>query len=280
MKRLLYICAAMLLFSGCVGLGGPVVKSHSFILGFYEPETIASNAEYIEVDGAGYARVNVYISKGKRVTDVFRRDKAGKRMFDDLCKKYNDVSAPRRVLASVNDCYMPNYFSYPTSDFNRIDIASGSAWDAQHPAGSSLNDITDFVGLSAYPYIRDSYRKLDYSSFRLSKLFHYVFDDFYSGDTDWDIAYYNPIDKKVDELSADDIMLLGTGRMHSCVGYAGFTDCGYVYNPTPVHETIQNLFSLFLPLDDVDTGEARSFTVRLTDSDGREYVTSVELPAK
>ncbi len=124
-------------------------------------------------------------------------------VFDSL-----EASEEYTVLSNRfgDTCYnrpVPSLVLYKmiVDEFTSIDIVSDRAFDAQHPAGTSLSDIVKFIGSSPYRFIQNDYRDLQIP-------FLDVKDHFDCG-----IAYYTgtqlaPISKTLDNLTADDLKLI------------------------------------------------------------------------
>lgn len=172
MKKILV--AVLLLASASCGY--LVVRTHSFMLGFYDIESMGGKLSDVNVSGEDCLRIDVYVKKARMVTDLFGNRPSGNGSYDELCRKYGDLSYPERSFSSgsnpgaVYDCCCPN------SDFMYVEVVSNLDWDTEHPAGSSLNDETWFTAVSAYPYIQSSYEMFGYDPDEWSEFFR-----FYSG---------------------------------------------------------------------------------------------------
>ncbi|NLZ50618.1 MAG: hypothetical protein GX899_02780 [Rikenellaceae bacterium] len=74
-------------------------------------------------------------------------------IYDDLCKKHNDLSYCREVpfFNGVGGAIA----SYP--DYTSVSITSNSNYDEEHPAGTPLNDIIICEYCSSYLYVLGGY---------------------------------------------------------------------------------------------------------------------------
>lgn len=84
---------------------------------------------------------------------------AEKELYDSLCKQNNDMAYNRedRFIPDKtnfnNKCYFP--------DVAHIDVVSDADFDAEHPAGTSLNDCIELFCTSFYNYIANGYTGAD-----------------------------------------------------------------------------------------------------------------------
>ena len=71
-----------------------------------------------------------------------------------MTEKHNDVSYNRRVRV-----YFYDEGLNPRScrDFVNLEVWSSADWDAEHPAGTSLNDLARFSSNTPWPYIQSGY---------------------------------------------------------------------------------------------------------------------------
>ncbi len=78
-------------------------------------------------------------------------------LYDSLCRKHNDLSYNRRIGHSS-----PNFpHNYLAFDLVAIHVTSSADFDAQHPAGTSLNDIVQFIAYTPYSFIQNGYPSSD-----------------------------------------------------------------------------------------------------------------------
>ncbi len=114
--------------------------------------------------------------------------------FRDLYTQYGDTD--------FNGYLVPYTMQAVATEFTAIDVTCDRAFDAAHPAGSSLADLVTLAGASAYPYLQSGYKAsfdwrtapADYR-FEEEPVAHYG-----SG--------FSPINNRLDALSPDDLRLL------------------------------------------------------------------------
>ena len=135
-----------------------------------------------------------------------------KAVYDDLCTKHNDLNYRHRV--SLMGRRIPVEDIFIDTDFVSVSLVTDADYDAAHPAGADLSDIVRFISCSPYPFIKSGY----------SSYYHYdgggLPEDF--GDV-WQLLCgpeklnpeldnpYHLIDKRLEDLTAEDLTLLGSG---------------------------------------------------------------------
>ena len=85
-------------------------------------------------------------------------DKDGKYSNTEIapyCAKYADDHYGREIAIS-SWCVSDEHVGY-MEDPVRITVTSGSDFDTDHPAGTSLNDLISWSSMSIYPYIKRGY---------------------------------------------------------------------------------------------------------------------------
>ena len=92
---------------------------------------------------------------------------------------------------------------YNMVDFNEISIWSDADFDANHPAGSSLNDLVRFISFSPMPYIESGYTDV----YRWSSRYRNELKEII-GESVPNCGYYHPIDKLVSQLTAADMQIM------------------------------------------------------------------------
>ena len=113
-----------------------------------------------------------------------------KDFYNQLCEKHNDVSYNRRVRVYFYDQGLnPRCFR----DFVNLEVWSSADWDAEHPAGTSLNDLARFSSNTPWPYIQSGYT--------------HKYHEQLNGE-------YYPVDKLISELTPDDMTLLPRGGFY------------------------------------------------------------------
>ena len=264
MKYFSYLLPLLFLITSCQDELG--VKCHSYILGFYEFESIAANASVVFVDGHKYAKVNVYIPQARMVTDIFGNRVSENGSYHSLCDKYYDNSYPVRYLSPNANLGAPDMCCYPDTDIKSIIVKCD---------GTDISSIAYFVAVSVYPYIRNNYKESRSAAEGLSPLFKSVYN------TDCLRNLY-PIDKSLNELRSEDMLLLGTG--HMCEpGGTGFEIPDILYPSMPIYgkpfeyNSENDLFTLFLSLDNELIKAESNFSISVTDTDGNEYCVEISM---
>ena len=174
----------LLLFLSSCETGGDVY-CRSFVNGYiYAPNKIEVASYYggegIAFDIYGSKRVDMF-STGEDLT-----------LYDIICKENNDMTYNNNIRQIIdgaprNVSYYPNFAS--------INIVSDMDFDAEHPAGTSLNDVMWIAFRSYYDYIASNYTsKVPYSA------------------NEGEREYF----KKLEELSSDELRLL----CHNTLGCA------------------------------------------------------------
>lgn len=105
-----------------------------------------------------------------------------KDFYNSLCEKHNDVFYNRRVRI-YNNVVDTRCFR----DFVNLEVWSSADWDAEHPAGTLLNDLARFYSNTPWPYIQSGY----------TQKYH-----------EQPNGEYYPVDKLISELTPDDMTLL------------------------------------------------------------------------
>lgn len=178
MKRLLFL-AGLQFLAGCIKADIRAYDTRAFVMGYRGMSGISvTRIKYAEW---AYA-VNFHTTKER--WGIFFDE--GRDYYDELCEKHNDTYYNRRVEINHN-VVGPTPLLRCARDFVGLEVWSSEDWDAEHPAGASLNDLALFVSDTPWPYIRSGYTEK------------------YSEEKDGE---YYPIDKPVAELTPDDMTLL------------------------------------------------------------------------
>ncbi len=75
--------------------------------------------------------------------------------FDALATKHDDIGYHQDVFSSSSCPTSPHTFL--AHDFASIIVTSDADFDEQHPAGTSLNDLVQYMTYSPYPFIQSGY---------------------------------------------------------------------------------------------------------------------------
>lgn len=171
--------------------------THSFVMMYEQLESIA-------------AYVNPYgdIAVWGNNTSGYATSKHNAEIFHAQNTKHGDTSYNRDV--TYMEPLRPNNYVIP--DMVKIDVVCKTDFDAEHPAGATLNDIAELRAVTPYPYIQSGYKTpFDWDNYAYRELFR-----------DWEAVEHGlftngpglvyPIKKTLDELTASDLILLGGGE--------------------------------------------------------------------
>lgn len=140
----------------------------------------------------------------KGTYSVLSEDAAMKELYKERCRRHGDSGFPFEFTY----CFprIPN--SFPDKDFTAIEVVSDAEFDRTHPAGTDLGDLLLFCSASPWRFIRSGYaEKSDWGDDSIPQTIYHYF-----GIIPYDLEnkeYYHPVYGTVDELTADDLILLG-----------------------------------------------------------------------
>lgn len=114
------------------------------------------------------------------------------------------------------------FFPSFNSNYPSFEIVSDVDWDAEHPAGTPINDKFDFYALSAYPFVQSGYEPYipsGESDVIYDDIWHYYYDDDYEEEAEMAKNYFYeydpmeryPVVKPFSEVTQNDFYMLGTG---------------------------------------------------------------------
>lgn len=131
--------------------------------------------------------------------------------YESLCRKHNDLSYNQKLRVIEECVYSGN--CYISEDFTEILVTSDKDFDANHPAGQSLNDLCRFISFSPYKFISSGYKNYYLFSVKnVSSAFVKYAGGFIGQDThtlEGKKLTCHPIDKPLTEVTAEDLILLG-----------------------------------------------------------------------
>lgn len=134
-------------------------------------------------------------------------------IYDSLCKKHNDLNFNGKI--NVGKASHIGYTAIGT-DFQKIEISCNKGYNAEHPEGTLLNDIVRLISGTPYPYIKSGYKKTFNKTEPLSALYEvhgrvflgsYYLNTYLDFKDSQQIPVF-PVDKKVSELTKEDLALL------------------------------------------------------------------------
>lgn len=99
--------------------------------------------------------------------------------------------------------------NYVCFDINTIDVIGSEDFDEQHPAGTSLNDLIRFVGITPSPYIKSGY--VDEYDWQTGVLNERIVESLYGQieTANSNVKYTHLVDKPLTEVLPEDLMILG-----------------------------------------------------------------------
>lgn len=109
---------------------------------------VANDFELAEVEGNGNYIIGIFF-KGERISILPPADKA---RFEELAEAFGDGSYTGTVLPDANKAL--------TDVLTSISVVCDKEYDAEHGAGSSLDDLVLFCATSPYEFIRGGYKNV------------------------------------------------------------------------------------------------------------------------
>lgn len=193
MKKLFFIKALIIsaitvLTAGCDVIHRDTIPS--FIYGYYDLDEIGATIRIdniIELDHSGNIICD-WKSKGTQ-----------KQLYDSLCNAYNDIGYNRKIEYFVTPEEDKTVSKYKY-DYYSINVTSDSDFDAEHPRGTSLNDIIMYYGTSVENFIDSGYS------------YEFNWDDtsipgVYQTFTFLRAYYSTPVYRKLSEMTPEDYRL-------------------------------------------------------------------------
>lgn len=202
-----------------IGVTPLYIETDHFVLGFYEPACFRA-----ETGRTGALMHDIYLW-GSEVGATDRDEThpmcvhlkstgADAERYEALCARYGDLhkNSPAITTKMLNGKGLDHcvrYF-YPAYSLVSIEVTCEEAYDAEHPAGASLNDLCRLLSASPREYIADGCESLP--------------KDEWSGSQMWNAYFFNYgnrhehriIDKRLDECRAEDFLLMGVGNYLYC----------------------------------------------------------------
>ncbi len=217
MKPQRYIFIALFCVLGVVSCASWRWYYTSFVWAYYQPDSLTLTC----YEKTAFA-IDFNISQEERHMSHVSQESEGvkKEKFDSLCRRYDDFGYNRWRGGPMPNAQVNHFLSI---DFKSITVTSDVDFDDAHPAGTPLNDITQFAAISPVKYIRSGYKnkchwyKVIKNSSHLMK--RYIFE----GDTKLRLPEHFPIDKRLSECTESDFELL-MGRTDTY----GYSDTGRI----------------------------------------------------
>lgn len=173
----------------------------SFVWAYYQPDSLVLTC----YEKTAFA-IDFNISREEFYANHVSQESEGlkKEKFDSLCRRYDDFGYNRWIGTSIGS--MKNHFL--SVDFKSITVTSDVDFDAAHPAGTPLNDITQFAAISPVKYIRSGYKNKCHWYKVIKKSSHLMKRYVFMGDTRLRLPEHFPIDKRLSECTESGFELL------------------------------------------------------------------------
>ena len=165
----------------------------------------------------GYSNSNIIpirIDRKKYRTYINEDDASG--LFERLSSYNQDMSYNRIARTNTVEFFMRPKRVFLSEQIVDVDVTSDVAWDAVHPAGSSLKDLFIFFSSSPDSYIRSGYRDIDRKAL----------NEFFMKNSNQTLLYYGkctleefldtflPFGGKLSELNLKNYYLIRSGHYH------------------------------------------------------------------
>ncbi|MDO4190922.1 MAG: hypothetical protein Q4D14_04460, partial [Bacteroidales bacterium] len=134
-------------------------------------------------------------------------------IFERMNNRHSDTCYYRKCI--IYDSWLYPCRNYACFDIESIVVTCVEDFDEQHPAGSILNDIIRFVGITPIPYIKSGY-EAEYnweSGVRNEAIVNTLYRQICT--TESESSYTHLIDKPLVDVTRDDMMLLGGDTPYS-----------------------------------------------------------------
>lgn len=151
------LVALTLLLSGC---------------GWIPPWDYYYAESFIAVYSAGELNVSQYWDRGLMLSFQgleYRYDSCGKArdVYEELCVKHNDMEYKEWAVEPEDLDPGSRQRSAFWKDIVAIDVVSDKDFDSDHPAGTSWNDIVNYIVHSYWDYVQGGYKLIDRKTFVL-----------------------------------------------------------------------------------------------------------------
>lgn len=199
MKKIMYLLS-LLLFCSCESDAGTEITE-------YMPNFIDAYYPYNDYTVRVYDNNQFALFAITHPNDWYwlkSKDAHKQAMFTELSVRNNDTSFNQYVTFGWG---LAAYNIMPDIDIKTINIVSSAGIDAQHPAGTSLNDLFQFVAISPRDFINSNYtdviklQDIDKSLREHDLLFCNRYFE----------VCYKPIIKPLETVSEEDLRLIGPG---------------------------------------------------------------------
>ncbi|MDO4190755.1 MAG: hypothetical protein Q4D14_03585 [Bacteroidales bacterium] len=148
-------------------------------------------------------------------------------IYETMNLRHNDTAYNRPIYVIWNGgksgCH-PSVtgHTFACIDVLSVDVTCSEDFDANHPANTSLNDVVNWVTISAMPYIHSDYTdSVDWSIDPIANT-SYMSELLLFHGSEKDVCH--KVDKKIVDMTAEDWMLNGGGggEDFTCLAYLRF----------------------------------------------------------
>ncbi len=158
--KILYILFTVLILTSCepvkTGLRIGFISCYTY----FNPDTFdvtyEDNSVSVRLQPQHWQN-NIYVNSHDF---VFADNKLLEERYNSLCEKFGDI------YPGGFSCQSTDYSAYPAVCFeiiNSVSIVSDNDWNAEHPAGTLLNDMFSIGYCTFYPYISNNYTGQTYT---------------------------------------------------------------------------------------------------------------------
>ncbi len=141
-----------------IGFGLDTIISPSYVWSYHNTDSMylskyntRKHGEELQDD---YGVHVIFMQSGEHPIIAWREYEP---IYDSICAKHNDTTY-YQPLVSGTGVFKHNYWAF---DLVSIQVTSNANFDAEHPAGTLLNDIVQFTAYTPYPYIQAGYKDCD-----------------------------------------------------------------------------------------------------------------------
>ena len=197
-KMVLSLIAIFLIFSGCNVFKTELFRS--FVIRYYEPQEVFM---FETPDG------NIIVSYNEATVICDWKSKGKQKiLYDSLCKAHNDMSYNKEIMYYPSPISGDGVVDMSVNNVVEINVTSNADFDEQHLAGTSLNDIILFMGMSIHPFLESNY------------VYSHNWDEKPEGlkDEKYSFAqsFHSPVTGLLSELKPEDMIMLSeiVGFLH------------------------------------------------------------------
>lgn len=190
---------------------------------------------------------------------------------DAISDEENNKAEHKTKCAEINDFGYKYESSTTTSGYNHtqwyndavsINITSDMDYDAEHPAGISLNDVFNLVSMSPYKFIQSGYKKkFAFHETDLSSLPEYLlhFKGKLITNTWMNDKTLHPVYGLVSDLTPEDMKLMG-----------GYQECSR-------EKGNKKCYFILCPAKDPEVNKIHNITVEIKDMYGKTFSDSIQI---